>query len=614
VLRIAEREARGVVRRARLRRRPLSVSKGDVAGALGGIAPREALRGQALAALPTVAELERRLETIGENERAEIVAVAERVAAHTFDLLGSGPTSLGPRIDWSRDFKSGRSWPVEHISRLKVSYPDHSDVKVPWELSRFQHLPVLAAAHRLTGERRWLDEIGAELADWIAANPVELGVNWLCTMDVAIRAANWIAALALVADAADGEPWFDAAIASLLLHGRFIRTHLEWAADRGNHYLSDVVGLLYVAALFAGSGEGRAWAEWAGRELVAELHYQVRDDGCDHEASIPYHRLVTELFVCGLQAAEALVPEAVTQRERDTLDRMLGFVADYTRPDGLAPQVGDADDGRFLPLDGYGRGDPRSHLHLFGQAGRARRPAGGPAAYPNGGYWIVQGGPLYALVRCGDVGVGGVGSHAHNDALSFELALGSQPLVVDPGAYLYTADPGERNRFRSTAFHSTLEIDGAEQNPLGDALFRLADVRRAEAFGWEVDAARAVFTGRHAGYERLSSPATHTRRIEVSRREPEVVVTDTVSSVGDHDLRWTFPLAPCQVEVRPGRAIASFASGAVLEVASDGVEFRVDDGWLSPSYGRREPAPFLRAHRRSRSGDDVTVFVLGARG
>ena len=128
---------------------------------------------------------------------------------------------------------------------------------------------------------------------------------------------------------------------------------------------------------------------------------------------------------------------------------MLRFVADYTRPDGLAPQVGDADDGRYLPLGDYGRLDPRSHLHLFTQAQRPYSAPSEHAAYPDGGYWVMRAGDLYALVRCGDVGVGGLGSHAHNDALSFELACGAQPLIIDPGSYLYTADPRERDRFRS---------------------------------------------------------------------------------------------------------------------------------------------------------------------
>jgi uncharacterized heparinase superfamily protein len=610
-LKMVRAELQGPVRGVRLKVRPLRVSADELQAALGAREARDVLRGAALEAMPTVAAFERSLSRLTDEEREQLLLRAERIADHTFDLLGSGPTRLGPRIDWSCDFKTGRRWPLDHISRIPVSYPDHSDIKVPWELSRFQHLPVLAAAHRLTGDKRWLDEIGAQLDDWIRANPVEFGVNWACTMDVAIRAANWVAMLALVADSASDELWFEPALASLLLHGRFIRTHLEWAPVRGNHYLSDVVGLLCVAAVFDDGPEGRAWARWAARELVEELRHQVLEDGCDHEASIPYHRLVTELFICGLAAAEALVPDAASEVDRERVDRMLQFVRDYTRPDGLAPQVGDADDGRFLPLMDYGHRDARSHHHLFAQASRPDGPASPHAAYRQGGYWIARSGSLYVLVRCGDVGLGGQGCHAHNDALAFELSLGRQPLVIDPGSYVYTADPIERNAFRSTAFHSTLQLDGDEQNPISTAaLFAMEDRRRAEALAWEITDTGVVFVGRHHGYEHLESPATHMRRFEI--QGDTIVITDTVQSAGEHEAQWTFPLATGDVVAGPGRVHARFDAGVELEIESAGLDFRSDEGWFSPSYGRRSPTPFVRARRRTRRGEDVTRITLRA--
>jgi hypothetical protein len=602
------------LRAERLRRRPLKVGREEVFSALGGTDPAVVLRGRVLEAMPTVAGFERSLGALDEGARASLLELADRIASHRFDLLGSGLVDLGPEIDWARDFKSGRRWPLEHISVLPIVYPDDSDIKVPWELSRFQHLPVLAVAHRVSGAQRWLDEIGAQLRSWIAANPVEFGPNWACTMDVAIRAANWIAALAVMADAAAEEPWFEQALGSLLLHGRFIRSHLEWAPVRGNHYLSDVVGLLHVSALFGGSREGREWADFASRELVAELARQVRSDGCDHEASIPYHRLVAELFICGLQAAEVLAPGAVGSDARGRVAEMLRFTADYTRGDGLAPQVGDADDGRYLPLSDYALADPRAHLHLFGQARVAYTHPEGHAAYPAGGYWIMRGSELYVLVRCGDVGVGGVGSHAHNDALAIEFAYGEQPLVVDLGSYLYTADPHARNQFRSTAFHATLTIDGAEQNPISVAsLFRMEDRRRATALEWDPDPERPSFLGMHHGFEALPEPATHTRQISLDIAAATVVLTDVIASAGSHEVEWTFPLAPCEAEASGSRAVARFKGGLELEISAPGVELRVDDGWLSPSYGRRLAVPFIRGRKRSAAGEDTTELRLTVR-
>jgi hypothetical protein len=358
------RVGRGLVRELELRRRPLAVTPLEVTAALGGQSPVRALRGPVREAMPTVARFEDELASI-----EGLVERADAVLEHRFDLLGSGPTELGDEIDWHADFKTGRSWPLKHSSLLRTSYGDGSDIKVPWELSRSQHLPLLAGAYRLTSDGRYLDELGSQLRSWIAANPVELGPNWATTMDVAIRAANWVAALALVAEQAENERWFAQALESLLLHGRFVRSHLEWSEARGNHYLSDVVGLLPVAALFSGGWEGRAWADWAAGELASEMEHQVRPDGTAHEASTTYHRLVTELFLCGTQATDALVPGRLPDSYRARLDRMLEFVRDYTRPDGLAPQIGDADDGRFLPLGNYGA-DPRDHRHLFAQADR----------------------------------------------------------------------------------------------------------------------------------------------------------------------------------------------------------------------------------------------------
>ena len=514
-----------------------------------------------------------------------VVERADAVLAHRFDLLGSGPIDLGHEIDWHSDFKTGRRWPLRHGSLLRLAYSDGSDVKVPWELSRGQHLPLLAAAHTVTGERRYLDELGAQLDSWIAANPPELGPNWASTMDVAIRAANWVAALALAAEHVAGEAWLERALASLLLHGRFIRTHLEWSEARGNHYLADVVGLLPVAALFSGSPEGRAWADWAADELVSELEHQVRGDGTAHEASTGYHRLVTELFVCGTEAVDLLVPGRLPDWYRERLGRMLEFVRDYTRPDGLAPQIGDADDGRFLPLGDYGA-DPRDHRHLFERF----EPATRSAAYPAGGYYVLRSSEAYVIVRCGDTGRHGRGGHGHNDQLSFELALGGRALVIDPGTYVYTADPVERNRFRSTRFHSTLRIDSLEQNELrDDDLFLMADRSRAEMLVSDATS----FEGRHHGFP----GAVHTRRVEL--RGGELHVRDTVESAVEHELEWTFPLAP-GTEDR-------------LEISAEGLDFRPEHGAYSARYGVRVPATFVRARRQSKPGSDVTEIVIRAR-
>ncbi len=117
--RLAGRRARAELRARRLERRPLAASAAEVREALGGEDPVAVLRGRVLDALPDVAAFEARVDAMDEAEAGLLLERAERLMRHEFDLLGSGPVDLGPEIDWSRDFKSGRLWPPVHVSRFR---------------------------------------------------------------------------------------------------------------------------------------------------------------------------------------------------------------------------------------------------------------------------------------------------------------------------------------------------------------------------------------------------------------------------------------------------------------------------------------------------------------
>src|SRR5581483_9903408 len=93
-------------------------------------------------------------------------------------------------------------------------------------------------------------------------------------------------------------------------------------------------------------------------ELEIELFEETMPDGTDYEHSTSYHRLVFEMFLSGFLLLE-LNGSPLTARVRDRLSRMAQFVADYLRPDGTAPQIGDSDDGRLHPLSIRNHNDHR---------------------------------------------------------------------------------------------------------------------------------------------------------------------------------------------------------------------------------------------------------------
>ena len=291
---------------------------------------------------------------------------ADRIYAHRFDLLGSGERSLGLEIDWHTDFIHGHTWPVEHYTRLKLTDPKGGfDVKVPWELSRFHHGLRLGQAYLYTQDERYAQELVDQITHWIKANPYLFGVNWAGPMDVAIRAVNWLWAYYLIYESnALTDEFLALWLASLRQHGEYIYKNLEDGWPRTNHLIANLAGLAYLGILLPEFPEAERWRTTGLDRLWAELEQQVMPDGVDYEASLPYHGLVTEmaLSVAALCLANGIeIPSLAKVR----MGLMLDAVMAYTPPNGLVPLIGDADDGRFVPLAAYARVQPRLYDHRY---------------------------------------------------------------------------------------------------------------------------------------------------------------------------------------------------------------------------------------------------------
>ncbi len=563
------------------------------------------------------------------------IAAAERLLRHEFDLLGSGryvpldpdrPARAEYRpIDWHLDpvrqlrYPRGFSHRTWDFDKMR---PGNADVKYPWELSRCQHWATLGQAYRLADDDRFAIEIGRELDDFMEANPVGTGVNWSCTMDVGLRAVSWAIGLELVraSPALDDAFWMRACTA-LYDHGVFIAENLENTYEvTSNHFLSNLAGLLFLAGVFADLPQGSEWNKFARAALEHEISVQVLPDGADYESSIPYHRLVTELFLGSVRLAEHR-GEPLSADCRARVRDMVAFLATVTRPDGLMPQVGDADDGRLHQFDGTGTVSPQDARHIFGPAALMfdepawtalagdvgpweiawwgldaaaisappRRVEPAARLFPHAGIAVARSeAGHYLLVTNGVVGTNGFGNHKHNDQLSFEYHHSGTPLVVDPGSFVYTSDPGTRNLFRSTAYHNTAVIDQVEQNDLRpDFLFRLFETSNAETVSFADRAEAVEYVGRHHGYERLPEPVSHERRFRFSKSTGELLIDDCFTGRGRHTFRWHFHLAPGIGAERDGpTTVVLKGCGRQWRLSLPaGVDVAIDPAGYSPSYG-----------------------------
>ena len=540
-------------------------------------------------------DLQRFVEVPDIGNPEPLLELAARILEHRFNLLGSGWTRLSglvkceglegnlysatdtpinaanrpeseriraliddayDPIDWRLDFKSGYRWGRDvWYQDIPYGHLPGVDIKVPWELARMQHLPTLAFAFALTdGLEKCAGEFRNQVLDFIAHNPPRFGVNWRCTMDVGIRIANWLVARDLfVAAGATFDDEFETIFArSVLEHARHIRGNLEWDPDfRANHYLANIVGLLYGAAYLPLNDETDAWLTFAVQELHAEVLRQFGPDGAGFEASTAYHGLSAEMALYGTALVLGLGEERSATLSETYFSRLAAaaqFTRDVTKPNGRIAQIGDNDSGRFLKffneeclnqehllaafggLFGDANGSPETEivaslagnrkisaqpekrdLHLRNEdisTGRTLLnvefvlPEAGLtkdvrlAAYPDFGLYIWRSERLFLSVRCGAIGLNGRGAHAHNDQLAVELNIDGEDWVADPGSYVYTPLPERRDEYRSVKAHFAPRVGDKEPGNLKLGLFWLGDEAKAGVLRIDSDG----FVGCHHGF------------------------------------------------------------------------------------------------------------------
>ncbi len=584
----------------------------------------------------------------GDSQRIE--RRAEDALEHRVDLLGSGPIDLGESINWHQDYKTGFSWPPQYFKSIDYNNPERpSDVKFPWEVSRMQWLMPAGQAYLLTGDERYPTAVRNVINNWIDNNPYANSINWSCTMEVALRILTWTWFFHVFHKST---AWSDQTfrvkfLCSLYLHADFTERHLEFSDINGNHYTADAAGLVF-AGLFWSTGKApERWHKAGWQILCEELPRQVFPDGVDFEASVPYHRLVLELFFlpayyrqkCGFG-----IPEFYKER----VVNMARFTAAYSRQDGSVPLWGDADDARALPFGDQSINDHRYLLGLVGTAWDVQElknffsgprseifwllgcdncdsltSNGNPLskrtsqAFAQGGFYVMRNNTDHVFIDCGPVGMGGRGGHGHNDCLSFEAFLDGVHLISDCGAYLYTASYDERNKFRSTAYHNTPMVDNEEINRFigRDYLWTLQNDATPSVLQWTTNRSFDYFAGCHSGYARLEEQVIPIRSISLDHQRHALIIYDVFQGSGIHDISISLHLALGVGVERIDKNVLVLSRGnertfSLIWYDEQQWPLLIGEGHVSPSYGVKVTVVHLNWRRRNVLDSPLLICIV----
>jgi uncharacterized heparinase superfamily protein len=355
----------------------------------------------------------------------------------------------------------------------------------------------------------------------------------------ALRAWSWCGLHRdLVADS-DIEPDF---LAELGTHAGFLRRHLEYDVG-GNHLIKGVKALAGLAVFFADERLLRL----ALRRLGRQLRTQVLADGGHYERAPAYHcQVLADLIdVADLLHAAGRTPAGEITA---AVTRMRNWLGAVLTPDGQVPLLNDGYPVDHDLLTALRPGPvPQAPLVVLPVTGLVRAAAGG---------W-------HLLADAGPPCPRSLPAHAHADTLSCLVHVDNVPLLIDTGTSTY--EPGPARRYeRSTAAHSTVQVDGADSTEVW-GVFRAARRARVSRIAAHADASGVTCEAAHDGFRRLRGRPLHRRRWSLT--SAGLRVDDVVTGRGRHAIviRWQLA-AGSTVHIADGTAVITGPAG-VFSVA-----------------------------------------------
>lgn len=476
-----------------------------------------------------------------------------------------------------------------------------NDKETAWMLNRHAFLPLLAEAHRRTGDARFRAQANRLIQDWLTANPYPdrytFSGPWR-PLEAARRILHaWV------------HVWFDYRVldketrllmlASLPDHADALHQHASFWG--GNHLITEKLGLLTLAYAWPEFAQSGLWQQDAERELSGQILGQTYPDGSFKELSNHYQRVVLLNGQYFLRLLAQLDPEYRDRPVAARMEAMWDFFTRVMRPDGEGP-LNNASDREFNAgfvlnvWESYQRPDWR---YIATQGREGTPPGFAPSArFPWAGQVILRDhwGPQADWVYF-DAGPYGT-AHQHVDRLHVSAALDGRPLLVDTGRYTYR--PGRwKTYFQGPEGHNTLMLDGqaAEQAP------REVDQPLPVAFqrGDRFHLTGAMARFRTPGLSGLFQSPVPWHRAVLYDERGFLLVFDHLMASGKHRLQANWHFDP---EVEPATAEKALrpATGSPLKGS-------IREGAYSPDYNVRLPAPWLQ-FAGSLSGPHTFAWVL----
>jgi hypothetical protein len=230
--------------------------------------------------------------------------------------------------------------------------------------------------------------------------------------------------------------------------------------------------------------------------------------------------------------------------------------------------------------------------------------------FSDAGIAVLRSDRAQVIVDAGPFGSGRAG-HSHSDTLSLVVRGGAEEILADAGTFTYTGDRSWRDWFRGSAAHNVLRVNGLNQ------------AREAGPFGWldkpDVRLHEWLVEGEssYIDAECRYSGLRQRRRVLLLRSGLLVIVDDAETLDAAEPALLEQFWHPAQPVAAAAARVYRIGESAQI-VFPDSVEVALSEGgrngWRSPAFGLREPAPVLCATATRRLPATLAAVIeFGAR-
>ncbi len=587
-------------------------------------------------------------QTLGPDGKVTLLAEADEIVAGRFRRFGDELAEIDltpplPLHHWT-------AYESNH-KLLSAFHVPHDDIKFLWEPARFGWAFVLGRAYHLTQDARYAGAFWKYFETFTASNPVHLGPHWMNGQEVAVRLMALIWA-AQVFDTQDTKRKTQL-LASIAQHAARIPPTLVYAQSQNNNHLVTEAAALYVAGRTL---KDRQWRDLGWKWLNWALQNQISGYGEYIQHSTNYQRVMLQAALL----AEAVRDEDWPGATKQALGRTTHFLFSMLdSASGRVPNLGSNDGALILPLSMTLFNDFRPTVQAAARAFiKTQMPAGvwdemslwlgfAPAqkTYTSEHYMTdnLRGPNSWAYLRASRF----ASRLSHMDQLHLDLWWRGLNLAQDAGTYLYNAPAPWDNALVTTRVHNTVTIDGRDQMTR-TGRFMVLDWANAysknEIASDEnvLQQVKATFKGyRSVWHERtvsvfrderwvvkdrvrsMQNVSLHTFRIQwlLPDWKWEIVEEpDEIDGIG-YDLRLLSPHGWVTVRLWADYFFVKihderFSAGLVRagERLWGDAQVKTVDGWVSTTYGKKEPALSFSMTGASQGVADFTTEFIFPKG